>query len=108
MKRFIANYMLVPGRGVLNNHILTINDLGQMVSLTPLNDELAYTIYISDTVAIVCNHDEQKLLDSFSSIQNQNELKSLFIEGNFNEVNKGLTLSIFKFDFKSRYIEKLS
>ena len=53
MKRFLATYTLVPGRGLLKNHVTTLDDEGRFISCLPLTKELPHTRFISHTLALL-------------------------------------------------------
>ena len=59
MRRFIANYTIVPHRGILVNHVTTLDDDSRLAGVEPVRDELAYTLYIPGTICILpqkCKH----------------------------------------------------
>ena len=99
--------MLVAGRGVLKNHILTVNEAGKMQHLTALIDELAYTIYVSEPMAVICASDTLRFNEVFKKATDASALIAAMNAEAFTAVKQGSTISIFKTDFKEHYIEKL-
>ena len=53
MTRLIATYTLVPGRGLLKNHVTTLDDEGRFLSCLPLTKELPHTRFVSHTLALL-------------------------------------------------------
>lgn len=53
MKRFLATYTLMPGRGLLKNHVTTLDDEGRLISCLPLIKELPHTHFVPHTLALL-------------------------------------------------------
>lgn len=53
MKRIIANYTILPHRGIFINHVTTLDDNGLLVDIRHVEDELAYTRYMPGTICIL-------------------------------------------------------
>ncbi len=53
MKRFVATYTLVPGRGLLINHVTTLSDDEQFVSCEPLTKELPHTRFVPHILVLL-------------------------------------------------------
>lgn len=53
MVRLLATYTLVPGRGLLINHITTLDDDSRFVACEPLTKELSHTRFVTDTLLLL-------------------------------------------------------
>ena len=74
MKRYIANYTIVPHRGIFVNHVVTIGSDGRLISVTPFEDELAYTVYVPGTIAVIPQHIHQALPQLIKGLHSRNHI----------------------------------
>lgn len=74
MKRYIANYTIVPHRGIFINHIVTLDDNGFLIGLKPACEELAYTIYVPGTIVLIPEKYAEKYQPLFEASISRNEI----------------------------------
>ena len=80
MKRYIANYTIVPHQGIFINHIITLDDNGMLIGLKPADEELAYTIYVPGTNVLVPQAFSKSLTQLINGLTTRHDIYSALTE----------------------------
>lgn len=99
--------MAIPHVGVLNNHVLTVDDSGRLVTITPIVHELAYTIYVPHPIAVIAASDENRFRQLFMET---NDIHQLYLEmrmESFSPIKQEDTICVFELLFKDSFLKQL-
>jgi hypothetical protein len=106
MKRFIANYTIIPGKELINS-ITVIGDDNRLKGIEPLSGELASTRYVTNPMCVVDADSAAAVGPLFNAVSSKEAFKRLFFEKIGKQDLKDKVVSVFELDFVDKMVIKL-
>lgn len=99
--------MAIPHVGVLNNHVLTVDDSGRLVTITPIVHELAYTIYVPHPIAVIAASDENRFRQLFMGSNDIHQLYTKIDKESLMAIKQEDKICIFELLFNDSFLKQL-
>lgn len=107
MKRYISNYTILGNGDEVINHITTVGDNGQLISILPFDRELGNTVYVPEPLCVTASSEVERVAKAFEDSASRQQLKQLLAALNSPRAQKGETVAVLRLNFAHNIISIL-
>ena len=107
MKRYISNYTILGNGQEVINHITTVDDDGQLISILPFDRELGNTVYVPEPLCVTASSEVERVAKAFEDSASRQQLKQLLAALNSPRAQKGETVAVLRLNFAHNIIRKI-
>ena len=107
MKRYISNYTILGNGDEVINHITTVGDDGQLISILPFDRELGNTVYVPEPLCVTASSEVERVAKAFEDSASRQQLMQLLAALNSPRAQKGETVAVLRLNFAHNIISIL-
>lgn len=107
MRRYISNYVVLADGTILYNHIISVDGNDTLISIEPIDGELAYTQYVPDPIVVCHRADVIYLTSLFHDSRNLAELCAALTEHQFKAIIPDEKTVLLQACFDENYISEI-
>ena len=107
MKRYISNYTILGNGQEVINHITTVDDDGQLISIVPFDRELGNTVYVPQPLCVTASSELELVAKAFNDSASRQHLKQRLAALNTARAKKGETVAVLQLNFAHNIITQI-
>lgn len=107
MRRYVANYTILADGEELINHIITVGDEGEFISVEAFDRELANTRYVPAVLCLARATDRRRVDEVFKSATSRKHFAELLCQDGMAVPQKGEKALVLCLDFRTKIINEI-
>jgi hypothetical protein len=107
MKRYISNYTILGNGYEVINHITTVGDDAQLISILPFDRELGNTIYVPKPLCVAATSDINVVEKVFHECASRQQLRQQLSKLEISRPQAGTPVTVLRLDFSTNTLKPL-